>query len=236
MPYPKVMDRFDPARPDFSPYGFSCVRWQPTTMPHSDRHNEIELNLLEKGSVTYLMGGQKVTLPAGRLAVFWAGIPHQVVDFEGLSEYFVLTLPLVWFLQWQLPESFTQEVLRGGTLLEPDARCLVADLPRFLLWSEDLASGSEERRQASLLELEARLRRLALSVDKDSARKPTFRREAVHLSKAEEIACFIAQNYTRPLTATMIGQAVGLHPNYAMTLFQQTFGTTLTKYLTQHRL
>ena len=50
------------------------------------------------------------------------------------------------------------------------------------------------------------------------------------------MACFIAQNYTQPLTAETIGQHVGLHPNYAMALFQQTFGTTLIKYVTQHRL
>lgn len=236
------MEHFDPSRPDFSPYGFSCVRWQPTAMPRGDRHNEIELNFLESGSVTYLMGGQKVTLTAGRLAVFWAGIPHQIVAFEGLSEYFVLTLPLVWFLQWRLPEHFTQEILRGGTLLEPDTGRLAMDRQQLLLWSDDLQSGSEGRRQASLLEIEARLRRLALSVpaerlrDTESVRRATVRIEGASLSKAEEIACFIAQNYTQPLTAAIIGQEVGLHPNYAMALFQQTFGTTLTKYLTQHRL
>ena len=49
------MVRFDPARPDFSPYGFSCIRWTPTMMPRCDRHNEIELNLLDKGRLVYLM-------------------------------------------------------------------------------------------------------------------------------------------------------------------------------------
>lgn len=236
------MERFNPSRPDFSPYGFSCVRWQPTTMPRSDRHNEIELNLLESGSVTYLMGGQKVTVPAGRLAVFWAGIPHQVVAFEGLSEYFVLTLPLVWFLQWRLPEHFTQAILRGGILLEPGSDRLAMDLQQLVLWSDDLQSGLAERREASLLEIQARLRRLALSLDgeslneAESMRKASLRIDGEYLSKAEEIAWYIAQNYTHPLTAAIIGQEVGLHPNYAMALFQQTFGTTLTKYLTQHRL
>ena len=109
----KVMVRFDPTRPDFSPYGFSCVRWTPTTMPRCDRHNEIELNLLESGSLVYLMGGRKVAVPAGRLTVFWAGVPHQILDFEGLSEYFVLTIPLAWFLQWRLPDHFTQPILHG---------------------------------------------------------------------------------------------------------------------------
>jgi hypothetical protein len=62
------MVRFDPIRADFSPYGFSCVRWTPTTMSRCDRHNEIELNLLEGGRLVYLMGGQKPAVPAGRLS------------------------------------------------------------------------------------------------------------------------------------------------------------------------
>jgi AraC family transcriptional regulator, melibiose operon regulatory protein len=52
----------------------------------------------------------------------------------------------------------------------------------------------------------------------------------------EQMACFIAKNYTEPLTAEVIGKHVDLHPNYAMALFQRTFGTTLIKYVTQHRL
>ena len=28
----------------------------------------------------------------------------------------------------------------------------------------------------------------------------------------------------------------GLHPNYAMNLFRQTFGTTMTHFITEHRI
>ena len=102
---------------------------------------------------------------------------------------------------------------------------------RFELWSEDVRLGSGERCHASLLEIEARLRRLAFSVAADLPRRPRRKSLAVldqrHLSRAEQMACFIAQNYTQPLTAETISQHVGLHPNYAMALFQQTSGTTL---------
>ena len=234
------MARFDPTRPEFSPYGFSCVRWTPTAMPRGDRHNEIELNLLDGGRLVYLMGGRKVVVPAGRLTVLWAGVSHQIVDFECVTEYFVLTIPLAWFLQWGLPDHFTQPILHGGIIVELDEGRLASDRARFELWSEDLRLGSEDRRRASLLEIEARLRRLALSVAADVPPRSRRRSPAVldhrHSSRAEKMACFIAQNYTQPLTAETIGQHVGLHPNYAMALFQQTFGTTLMRYVTQHRL
>ena len=234
------MVRFDPSRPDFSPYGFSCVRWTPTAMSRSDLHNEIEINLLEGGTLAYLLGGQKVVVPAGHLAVFWAGIPHQIIEFESLTEYFVLTIPLAWFLQWRLPDRLTQPILHGRMVVEPDKGLLAPDRVRFEAWSEDLRNGSDERCNASLLEIEARMRRLALTVAADSSdrsgRKPATVVGEQQLGRAEEMAGFIAQNYTQPLTAETIGQHVGLHPNYAMSLFQRTFGTTLIKYITQHRL
>jgi AraC family transcriptional regulator, melibiose operon regulatory protein len=233
------MARFDPTRPDFSPYGFSCVRWTPTAMPRCDRHNEIELNLLKGGTLVYLMGGRKVAVPAGRMIVFWAGVPHQVLEFEGLTDYFVLTIPLAWFLQWRLPDHFTQPILHGRMIVEPDEGRLASDWARFESWSEDATMGTEEYRHISLLEIEARLRRLALTVA-DSPPQSRRKSPAVlgrqHLSRAEEMACFIAQHYTQPLTAETISQHVGLHPNYAMALFHRAFGTTLLKYVTQHRL
>jgi hypothetical protein len=39
-------------------------------MQRFDRHNEIELNLLDRGSLTYIVGGRRVSIPAGRLAAF----------------------------------------------------------------------------------------------------------------------------------------------------------------------
>ena len=103
-----------------------------------------------------------------------------------------------------------------------------------------MRDGSAERRHASLLEVEARLRRLALSAAASGPRRSRRNSPPVldqrHSSRAERMACFIAQNYTQPLTAETIGQHVGLHPNYAMSLFQRTFGTTLMRYVTQQRL
>jgi len=209
-------------------------------MPRSDRHNEIELNLLDGGRLVYLMGGRKVSVQSRRLTAFWAGIPHQIVEFEGLAEYFVLTIPLAWFLQWRLPDRLTQPILHGRIIAEPDEGQLASDRVRFEAWREDLQTGPEERHHAALLEIEARMRRLAMTVADESSPRSGLGSSTVlgrqQLDRAEEMAYFIAQNYTQPLTAETIGLHVGLHPNYAMALFRRTFGTTLVKYITQHRL
>jgi len=233
------MTSFDPRRPDFAPYGFTCVRWRPSAMPRPDRHNEIEMNFLRSGALTYLLGGRKVRIPAQRLSAFWAAVPHQILDFEDTTEYFVATLPLAWFIQCRLPEALVQALLRGEVVQECLPERANSDLHMLSHWEEDLLESRQELKRAVLLELEARLLRLASS----SLRKvaPARGRQrggssSSELTKVEQMACYIAQNYTQPLRTEDIGRHVGLHPNYAMGLFKRTIGITIVDYVTQHRV
>jgi len=234
------MVRFDPSRPDFAPYGLTCERWTPSLMRRPDRHNEVELNLLEHGSLTYLLGGKKVTIEAGRLAVFWAAIPHQIIGAAGRGGYFVVTLPLAWFLQWRLPDRLVQPILHAQVVSGALADGARRDVDLFGQWMRDLRRPSEPRRRAVTLEIQARLLRLALVVPEDHSLPPRKRRRAAvedgNLSKAEQMACFIAQHYLEPLSVEEISQPVRLHPNYAMNLFKRVFSTTLSNYLAQHRI
>lgn len=231
---------FDPNRPDFAPYGLTCVHWRPSPMRRPDHHNEVELNFLASGSVTYLLGGNKTTVEAGKLGVFWAAIPHQIIDFGNETAYFVATIPLQCFLQWRLPENFVQALLQGRLVSEPTAERAASDAQLFEHWEADLLRKPAELERPVLLEMQARLIRLALNLP---ARPPArTRRNRIAsitdtgLNKVEQMACFIARNYTEKLTVQQIGDCVQLHPNYAMNLFQKTFGTTLINYLTQHRV
>ena len=226
---------FDPSRKDFEPYGLTCVNWQPTLMPRPDHHNEIELNLLRSGSVTYLLGGKKVTVEAGRISLFWGAIPHQIVDFEVEDPYFVATIPLHTFLEWRLPDSFVQSIMQGHLLSEPENPDLSSDHVFFDRWISDLEN-SKHSESLVLLELHARIARLASRFQAGSENGGLSNVSDVGLSKVEKIACHIAKNYTQKITVEGVSKLVGLHPNYAMGLFQKTFGTTLVNYLTQHRL
>lgn len=236
-----MISSFDPTRPDFAPYGFTCVRWKPSPMRRPDHHNEVELNLLHSGWVTYLLGGRKVRVEAGRLSVFWAAIPHQIIDYGDEPDYFVATIPFAWFLQCRLPDRLMWPLLRGAVMVEPEDRRMRSDYEAFREWEQDLLSGVQERRRLVLLEMEARMRRLAMAlpelpVERSAARRIPPALGEGGLNKVEQMACFIAQHYTEKLTAAQIGEAVKLHPNYAMSLFQKSFGTTLIDYLTNHRV
>jgi AraC-like DNA-binding protein len=242
FPYPKNVLRFDYKRPDFQPYGLRCDLWQAVLMKRTDRHNEIEVNYLEQGSLTYLLAGRKVTVSAGRFSLFWAAIPHQIIGFEGTRPYYVVTIPLAWFLGLKLPERLLRPLLHGGCVCELDGGRADADRLLFGTWLEDFKSDRAERKRVALYEIEARLLRLALAVTEDAgggARHKAARQPVVGeggLSKVEQMAAFIAQHYVDELTVGRISASVGLHPNYAMNLFRATFGTTLLAYLTELRV
>jgi AraC-like DNA-binding protein len=112
---------------------------------------------------------------------------------------------------------------------------------RFERWAEDLGGDQPDRHRAAFLEIEARLLRLSLGLPphEPGLRKARVRPASLsegRLSKAEQMARYIAKHYTDPLSVEEIGRSVGLHPGYSMTLFQKTFGMTLIEYITQHRL
>jgi AraC-like DNA-binding protein len=235
------MESFDPSRPDFAPYGFACVRWHPTPMRRPDRHNEIELNFLESGWVTYLLGGQKIRIEAGQLSAFWAAIPHQIIGYGDEPAYFVATIPLAWFLQCKLPDELVHCLLHGGVVSEREGHHNRSDAQLFSQWESDLAKGNTGIMKVVLLEMEARLLRFALAANHSGGVSKMNRKHRVVISdgglnKVEQMACLIAQRYAEQLTIETIGRAVGLHPNYAMTLFRKAFGTTLIDHLTQHRV
>jgi AraC-like DNA-binding protein len=229
---------FDPKRLPFTPYGLACTEWKPSPMRRPDHHNELELNLMLEGWVTYFLGGRRLTFRAGELGGFWAAVPHQILSFAPGTRYFVVTIPLALLLQWQLPGHFAQRLLGGEVVVEALGAGLARDALTFGQWERDLHRPAEELRQLVLLELEARLRRMLLALPASTG--STGRARGVlrgkESSKVERMACLVAQRYTERLRVAEIGSAVGLHPNYAMNLFKRAFGTTLVEYLTHHRI
>lgn len=210
-------------------------------MRRPDHHNEVELNLLQSGWVTYLFGGRKVRIEAGRLSAFWAAIPHQILDYGDGASYFVATIPLAWFLQCRLPRRMVQPLLQGGILGDPSRNREKLDFGIFAQWVEDLHNPTEDKERAVMAEMQARLLRMALALPNLQRSSVDNRRRRPALSegglnRVEQMACLIARHYLEKLTVDDIGKAVGLHPNYAMTLFQKSFGTTLVDCLTHHRV
>lgn len=200
-------------------------------MAGAHRHLEIEANLVLRGALVYLFGGARVEVGAGELALFWGSVPHQLISLEDNSEIHWLTLPLAQFLSWELPATLTQAVLNGAVAKE--SADLVRDAALFAAWEEDLGSREVERARIAALEVEARLRRLALNHAALQARVKSTQGELRHV---EKMAAFMAQNYESNLSIEAIAGAAGVHPNYAMNLFKREFGLSLGEFLLRTRL
>jgi len=237
----EVMHHFDTRRSDFAPYGFTCEVWEPRQMPRPDRHDEIEINFLDRGSLTYLIGGQRVTVHARRVSAFWAAVPHQIVAFDNVNYYHVVTVPFGWVLQWGLPEQLMVALTQGQIVADTNPTRAALDRQLFEQWHEDVEGRRNTNIDIVVLELRARLLRLAESVADIDHTPPasgnnSSPRDQTNLEKAESMACFVARNYTSRIQVKDIAACVDLHPDYAATLFRKTFGTTLNVLITRHRV
>lgn len=225
-----------PAKPldRYLHFGFATGRG-PQLFEAFHRHNEIELLFVERGRLTFLFGRGREEIRAGGFAVFWGAMPHKLIAIERGSQSHWLTVPLAWFLQWDLPAPLAS-VLKGALLREPDSKTAPAELERFKQWHADLASPAPERRKVVLLEVEARLRRLAQTLAATRAPRRSPAVAAGVEGRVERLSVFVAAHYREPLRVAEIAAAAGLNPEYATTLFRRTLGLSLVEYLTEHRI
>lgn len=206
-------------------------------MPVFHQHKEVEINLVVAGEMTYLFGGARTVLGPGRLAAFWAAIPHRVIHLAPGTRFHCVHLPLFQFLRWQLPGGLTSRLLGGEMVREPGLDGAAADRLLFERWRRDLAPPSPEARRIVHLELEARLCRLARG--QAGAPAPLLAAPLLDdraIRKVEGMAGFIGERYADAISAADVARSVGLHPKYATTLFRRHCGMTLGDYLTQQRL
>ena len=214
--------------------GFDVVRRNPRYRMHTAHtHSNIELNFLQKGRIEYLHGGAPRVVQAGKVAVFWAGVPHQTVPEENGGEGIWLQLPLAWLLQWQLPRDFSGRLL-AGEFFQFDFDPATPER-----WYRYYKSGDADERAVLLLELHAMLAGLALTLPTSAARpKPNETRPAVggdqHIARA---TAFISAHYNEEnLTLDDIAGVVNLRPEYLTTLFKRRCNVNLWEYVTRLRV
>ena len=237
MPDSGKLKSFDARRPEFKPYGFTVEVWKPKVMPRPDRHNEIEINLLTGGSITYLINDRKIRIPARRLAVFWALVPHQIVHFEQQKPYFVCTIPFARFMEWQLPDAFVDQILQGDVVISSGDEVYDFDQYLFENWQADIEKGDPEYKSVLTLEMRARLNRFALnSIKAETLKGRSAEHDTFLLDLVEKMIVFIARHYTQPIKNADIARAVGLHPDYANSVFKKSFGSTLNTWVQQQRI
>lgn len=214
-----------------STLGFRVWQGRPGQMGDAHMHGDVEVNRVCSGRIRYFAGGVFHELLPGHFTAFWAGIPHQTLSVEPGTVAQWITIPLSWAMQWELGERFTKALLAGRFLAESQSDPM--DDLLFARWSADLKTDSPRRHRIVMLEVEARLRRMALHVR--HAKRPIVAKPAAG-GQVQRIAGYIGEHYRQSLAVAQIAGAVGLHPNYAMNVFRRHAGMSIGDYLTRLRV
>ncbi|MGN0218288.1 MAG: helix-turn-helix domain-containing protein [Bacteroidaceae bacterium] len=240
----ETLKKFNPNRPDFAPYGLTCEKWLPIPASRLDRHNEIELLYFPEGGSTILVNNNLLQVPGHRLIVFWALLPHKTISFVSDKEYFTCTIPLYMFLSWAMDKHFQEMLLQGEVLAAPDASNRRMDELQLNQWWAEMGDSPSESLQAVVAdEMRVRLKRLALNCEilnqQNSNELMAKRGKGIYTEESDKltrIAYFIATHFNRAIKAKDIGEAVGLHPDYANTLCRKAFGCTLHECVLRERV
>ncbi len=220
--------------------GFLCRSGFPHAQHAAHWHSEIEMNFIDKGSVSYLWQGSIISLESRSLSVFWGGLPHQVVDASEDAECYWVYIPLPWVVQWQLPGDLTTALLNGKFFSLPHEDAADAGLGSIKEWMRNLQNTeqTQEIRTIVLLELEAHMRRLALAKLSEPVKNAAKdqKKLSASLSRLEEMVQMIAREYKNQVSLDGIAESAGLHPNYACRLFSQACGISPHTYLNRLRI
>ncbi len=218
---------------------FGFQRHKPEVMENSHWHGHIEINYLFNCSADYLINGRKITVPEGRMIIFWASIPHQMTAAYGDGEMVNIYIPLSAFLSWKLPQAFLDQLLNGEVLVANSLH--PTDEHSTLMWQHDLEQGQDHLMLQVIDEIRNRIRRMSLEsyssfhlsqYDQQGESKSLVK----SLSHIQVILRYIADHYDQKITVDDVAKHTGLHPNYAMKLFNQVMRISIKQYINKLRL
>jgi AraC-like DNA-binding protein len=199
------------------------------------RHNEVEMAVFEHEPIVSLYGGQQVTIAPNRLVVFWGAMPHQALKVGRATIGYGIRVPLALALRWNLPEPFIRRLMGLDVFIDPTRATPSADLALVKNWVSLMRRKDSAGSAIVLLEVEARLRRLAM----DTVRGASGTAQPMAAGKLDrfgQIVELVAKRYTEPLSIPNIARTVGVHRNHVMRIFRKMTGMSLLEYITHHRV
>lgn len=201
-------------------------------------HGHMEINI-PFGDVEYIFNGKNIPIKAGHIALFWASVPHRLVDCQACSAMAVLDIPVHLFLSWSLPNKLINQITHG-MILQSNQADLVG---RFEIerWQKELQLADSNRQQLVYNEIQLMIKRMSFDGWQALASGAEYNKQENNNSRHQLnyvslMLNHIATHYSQALTAADIASAVGLNPNYAMGLFKKTMQLTIKQYIIMMRI
>lgn len=222
-----------------APQRLVVSRDMPGIMPCPHWHAQVEVNFVHAGRLEYRMQGQPVLLGPGDLALFWGGLPHQLVDVSEDALYVAIHLPLLHFFRLRLPPGLMHKLTHGATLVS--AGLDATDPQSFDRWARYMASDITAQREHAVDELLLRIERLQFEPHRlvEPAGLGEGFSGPIDLSgfhNIGSICAFISENFREDIDAVDIASSAAIHPKYAMSVFKKSTGMTLNEYVNLLRL
>lgn|ERR1051325_5692000 len=224
---------------DRSWQGFSLNVVRARTFHRIHQHDDVEVSVIDHGETTLLFGQRRRSGKSGSLGVLWAMIPHGAVEItKGNPLSYSLHIPLSWVLQWQLPSSFLRRLLGGELIRDQPRQEPCSDLELLKHWHRLLSEKDPAAAEIVLLEAQARLRRLARSLEasKTGRTRGTDDGTAEKTGLFERMVAEIARRHREPLRVRDVARAVNISPSHAMFLFHKACGSTIQDYIRSWRV
>jgi AraC-like DNA-binding protein len=222
----------------FEHTGFSAFSGKPNPRVHH-RHDEVELAIFEHGSLVALYGGRQMTVPPGRLVILWGAMPHRTLRVLGDTVGHGLRVPLQWVLRWKLPEAVLRRLLNFDVILASGQEPPGSDLALVKQWVRFMESRQPTGREIVLLEVQARLLRLALewgAKTRDRVREQAVPPGGDGVGLFERILRIVSDRYQERLSIPEIARELRVSRVHVMRQFRKITGMSLLDYITQCRV
>ncbi len=224
----------------FGRFGMRIFAPKVMDLPHW--HGHIEANYVRGGRLKYIMDGKPITVEPDRLVIFWANVPHQLIEIETTGaeppELCNIYLPLDVFLVMPHLAEMQIALLNGGMALCPASLCSYRHL---LSWYEDYRSGDAERLDILKMELNALFRRMSVA-GMEFLKMPGLHKtltstlSSQHIKHVVAMIRHILDNLSNPLRNEDVTAVTGLHPNYALNIFSKAMNIPLKQFVLRMRL
>jgi AraC family transcriptional regulator, melibiose operon regulatory protein len=213
-------------------------------MPEAHWHDHVELNVITRGSMTYLINGKQINLNQGSLYCFWAAVPHQVISAVHDTELVCVYVPFADFLSLVLSNAFRDDLLAGHVItstVADEADCLTVKR-----WAQQWDEPSEQIQGLLRDEVRLRVRRLAINphrvnkavtnLDDDHKRHRTHVADKRVIARVQQMTNYINGEFANPINVSDVAKISGLHATNATATFQKVLGLSIAQYLRQRRL
>jgi AraC-like DNA-binding protein len=197
------------------------------------RHNHIEMNVVEGGSLAYRFGGSWLELLPEHSMLFWAGVPHQLVDADPEAVLRWVHVPLRAVLGWPMGSVLPQLLGGDALVMGPKGGALLtaADVTRWQRW---IAAGTPDATRDSWADIEKHFRDIGERLGHAKPGKGSD--ETDDPSRVESMLLYIADHYGEALRIPDIGIAGSLDPEPAAEAFRRKVGFTIDEYVLEFRL